>query len=72
MATDWTILPNPLHLPSAEEARMEIVMMLVSLPLMIFGSFVLDAFSPRDDDKDDEEDDRHQRQPPDSGLPPII
>ena len=51
---------------------MEIVLMLVALPLMMFGGFVLDAFSHRDDDKDDEDEDRHQGQPPESGLPPII
>ena len=51
---------------------MEIVMMLVALPLMMFGGFVLDGFSHRDDDKDDEEDDRNEGPPPASGQPPII
>lgn len=51
---------------------MEVALMLVSLPLMMLGGFVLDAFSHGDDDKDDEDDDRHQGQPPDSGHPPII
>ena len=51
---------------------MEIVMMLVAVPLMMFGGFVLDGFSHRDDDKDDEDEDRHAATPPESGLPPII
>ena len=51
---------------------MEIVMMLVAVPLMMFGGFVLDGFSHRDDDKDDEEDDRNEGPPPASGQPPII
>ena len=50
---------------------MEILVMLVSLPLMMFGGFALDAFSHRDDDKDDAED-QHDDAPPDSGLPPIV
>ena len=47
---------------------MEIAMMLVSLPLMLFGGFVLDAFTQRDDEDEAAEDE----QLPESGLPPIL
>lgn len=51
---------------------MEVALMLVTLPLMLFGGFALDAFSRRDEDDEDEDDDRHEGHQPDSGHPPII
>ena len=53
---------------------MEVALMLVSLPLMLFCGFELDALGHRDDDKDydDEDDDRRQGQASESGHPPII